>query len=86
MDKIQLGTKEFLEAKLEWCKMQDNILELIEKILYKMRELVVHVLENESTSLELGILNNQLNSLKQEVNFLEQQLHSVVNLRNYLLE
>lgn len=79
MDKEQQDRKRFLEEQVEWCKKQDAILQEIEGKLYKMKEIAEYSCNNETTELENEKLNNQLNTLKQEVHFLEQMLQSVVH-------
>ena len=79
MDKDQQEKKRFLEEQIEWCKKQDAILQEIEEKLYKMKELAEYSCNNEITPLETEKLNNELNTLKQEVHSLEQILQSVVN-------
>lgn len=79
MDKDQQELKRFLEEQVEWCKWQDTILEKIENKLYEMKELAEYVRDNELTPIEINKLNDQLNTLKQEVHSLEQQLQSEVN-------
>lgn len=76
MDRDQQEQKKFLEEQVEWCKHQDAILEKIEKNLYEMKEIAKYVRDHWLTSLEMDKLNDQLNTLKQEVKFLEQALHS----------
>lgn len=79
MDKDQQELKKFLEDQVEWCRWQDGILEQIENKLYKMKELAEYARDHELTPIERSKLNEQLNTLKQEVHSLEQQLQSEVN-------
>ena len=79
MDKEQQDHKKFLEEQLEWCKEQDRILEEIDMKLHEMKKIAEYALEHELTSVEIDQLNGQLNELKNEVHFLEKQLHSVVH-------
>lgn len=79
MDKNQQDKKRFLEEQIEWCKKQNAILQEIEEKLYKMKELAEYSCNNEITPSETEKLNNQLNTLKQEVHSLEQILQSVVH-------
>ncbi|WP_394141212.1 hypothetical protein [Cytobacillus oceanisediminis] len=79
MDIDKQEQKRFLEEQIEWCKKQDGILAEIEEKLYEMKELAEYAHDNELTPLEIDKLNGQLNTLKQEVNALEQQLQSVVH-------
>jgi putative NADPH-quinone reductase len=79
MKKEEQEHKQFLEQQLEWCKKQDRILEEIEMKLHEMKEIAQYALNHELTETEVNHLNIQLNELKSEVHFLEQQLHSVVH-------
>ncbi|WP_413300387.1 hypothetical protein AA0X95_18415 [Bacillus sp. 1P10SD] len=79
MDKDQRDERKFLEQQLEWCKKQDCILEEIEMKLHEMKKIAQCALNHELTLLEVDQLNIQLNELKSEVHFLEQQLHSAVH-------
>ena len=79
MDKKQQEHKQFLEQQLEWFKKQDRILEAIELKLHEMKKIAQYVVDHELTSLEIEQLNVQLNELKDEVQCLEKQLHSVVH-------
>lgn len=79
MDKNQQDKKRFLEEQIEWCKKQNAILQEIEEKLYKMKELAEYSCNNEITPSETEKLNNQLNTLKQEVHSLEQILQPVVH-------
>lgn len=79
MDKDQQELQKFLEEQFDWCKWQDGILEKIENKLYEMKELAEYARNHELTSIEIIKLNEQLNTLKQEVHNLEQQLQSQVN-------
>ncbi|RKQ12325.1 hypothetical protein [Ureibacillus endophyticus] len=69
----------FLEKQLEWCKSQDRILEEIENKLYEMKEIAMYARDHEVMPMVLNRLNNQLNTLKQDILFLEKQLQSIVN-------
>lgn len=78
MDKDHQDRKEFLEQQLQWCKDQDAILEEMNGKLHEMKRIAEYALEHKLSSAEVDKLNGQLNELKQEVYFLESQLHSVV--------
>ncbi len=79
MEKDQQEEKKFLEEQIKWCKKRDVILELLEEKLYKMKVLAECSYDHELTSIEIDQLNGQLNTLKQEVHILEQQLQVVVH-------
>lgn len=79
MDKDQLELKKFLEEQVEWCKWQDGILEEIENKLYEMKKIAEYAHAHELTPIEVVNLNEQLNTLKQEVHTLEQQLQFEVH-------
>ncbi len=79
MDQDQQEHKKFLEEQLEWCKEQNRILEEIDTKLHEMKKIAEYALERELTLDEIDELNNRLNGLKNEVQFLESQLHSVVH-------
>ncbi len=79
MDQDQQEHKTFLEEQLEWCKEQDRILEEIDTKLHEMKKIAEYALERELTLEEIDESNNRLNGLKNEVHFLESQLHSVVH-------
>ncbi|MGY0692492.1 hypothetical protein ACW2QC_06820 [Virgibacillus sp. FSP13] len=79
MDKDKQNHKNFLEEQLQWCKQQDRILEAIEIRLHEMKRIAEYSLQYELTSIEIEVLNDQLNKLKQEVHSLEKQLHPVVH-------
>lgn len=79
MNKDQQETKKFLEEQVEWCKRQDAILEKIENKLYEMKALAEYARDRNLSLVESQLINTQLNTLKQEVNSLEQQLHSIVH-------
>ena len=79
MNKDKQEKKRFLEEQIEWCKMQDAILQEIEEKYNKMKELAEYSCNNEITLSETEELNNQLNTLKQEVHSLEQLLQSIVH-------
>lgn len=76
MNKGQQEIKRFLEEQVEWCKCRDALLEKIENKLYKMKELAEYAYNHHLTFTETAMINAQLNTLKQEVYSLEQQLHS----------
>ncbi|WP_366160977.1 hypothetical protein ABXS71_19630 [Bacillus infantis] len=69
--------KRFLEEQLEWCRKEDRILETIEVKLHKMKELAEFACFYELTAIETDMLNGQLDELRKEVQYLEQQLYSV---------
>ena len=71
--------KPFLKEQLEWCKEQDRILIKIERNLHEMKKIAEYAVEHELDLKEKNELNDRLNHLKDEVIFLEQQLHSIVN-------
>ena len=79
MDKDHEEIKKFLEKQVEWCKWQDSILEEIENKLHEMKKLAEYARAHELTPLEVNRLNEQLNTMKQEVHTLEQQLQSEVH-------
>lgn len=79
MNKDQEEIKKFLEEQVEWCKWQDSILEEIENKLHEMKQLAEYARVHELTPIEVIKLNEQLNTLKQEVYSLEQQLQSKVH-------
>jgi hypothetical protein len=79
MDKDQQEYKQFLEQQLHWCKEQDRILKEIDIKLHEMKRIADYAVEHDLTSVEIDILNGQLNELKSEVHFLEKQLNSVVH-------
>jgi len=79
MDKDQIELKKFLEERVNWSVHQDKILEKIENKLYEMKELAEYARNYELTQIEINRLNVQLNMLKQEIHFLEQQLLSELN-------
>ena len=79
MNKDQQSQKKFLAEQINWCKEQDHILEEIEIRLQEIKKITEYVLKHELTSTEIDGLNGQLNELKNEVHFLERQLHTVVH-------
>jgi hypothetical protein len=79
MNKDRHSQKKFLEEQINWCKEQDHILEEIEIRLQEMKKVTEYVLKHELTSTEIDGVNGQLNELKNEVHFLERQLHTVVH-------
>lgn len=79
MNKDQQEQKKFLKEQVEWCKRQDAILEKIENKLYEMKALAEYARDHNLSLIETDLINNQLNTLKQEVHSLEQQLHSIVH-------
>ena len=79
MNKGEEEMKKFLEEQVEWCKWQDSILEEIENKLHEMKKIAEYARAHELTSIEVIKLNKQLNTMKQEVYFLEQQLQSEIN-------
>ena len=79
MNKDQEEIKKFLEEQIERYKWQDSILEGIENKLHEMKKLAEYARVHELTPIEVIKLNEQLNTLKQEVHSLEQQLQSEVH-------
>ena len=79
MNKDQEEMKKFLEEQVAWCKWQDNILEEIENKLHEMKKIAEYARIHELPLIEVNKLNEQLNTLKQEVYALEQQLQSQVH-------
>jgi flagellin-like hook-associated protein FlgL len=79
MEKDLQERKEFLEQQLQWSKEQVSILDEIEENLRKMREIAVYASEYELTSDEVKKLNDQLNHLKNVVQYLEKKLRSVTH-------
>jgi hypothetical protein len=79
MDKDQKEQKKFLEQQLQWSKEQACILGEIEERLHRMKEIAEYILKHVFSPIEIDLLNNQLNDLKNEVHFLEKQLHSIVH-------
>lgn len=79
MDKDQQEKKKFLEEQIEWCRMQDGILEKLEMKLHEMKRIAQYTLDHELTPLEINQLNGKLKELEIEVHFLEKQLQSVVH-------
>jgi predicted nucleic acid-binding Zn-ribbon protein len=79
MNKEEQGYCQFLEQQFEWCKKQDRILEKIEMKLHDMKKIAQYALDHELTAQEIEQLNSQMNDLKEELHFLEKQLHTVVH-------
>lgn len=79
MDKDTQDTKKFLEDQLQWSKEQNRILDAIDVKLHEMKEIAKYALEEKLSTQEINKSNDQLNQLKNEVNFLEKQLQSVVH-------
>ena len=79
MDKQEQEHKKFLEQQVEWCKKQDRILEEIELKLHEMKKIAQYALEHALSPIELEELNTQLIDLKNYVQLLNKQLHSVVH-------
>lgn len=75
MDKDEQSHKMFLEEQVDWCKKQDRILAEIERNLYEMKGIAEYAASNDFSPDEIVRLNDQLNSLKKEIQFLEMQLH-----------
>ena len=80
MNKDQQDQKKFLEEQLEWSKEQVRILDEIDMRLHEMKKIAEYAVEHELSAVDEKIrLNNQLKDLKDEVDSLEKQLHSVVH-------
>jgi flagellin-like hook-associated protein FlgL len=79
MEKDLQERKEFLEQQLQWSKEQASILDEIEANLHKMKEIAVYASKQELTSDEVEKLNDQLNHLKNVVQYLEKKLRSVIH-------
>lgn len=79
MDKEEQKRKRFLEQQIDWCRKQDHILEEMELKLHEMKKIAQYALNHALTAIESEQLNSKLNELKIEVDFLEKQLHSVIN-------
>ena len=79
MNKDQQDQKKFLEEQLEWTKEQVRILDEIDIRLHEMKKIAEYAVEHELSATEKIRLNNQLKDLKDEVDSLEKQLHTVVH-------
>lgn len=66
-----------LQNQLGICKEKDYILEQIQNSLHKMSAITISSLEAKHNPVEIEELNKQLNKLKEEVQFLGQQLSFV---------
>lgn len=74
LKKEQSVSQKFLEQQLQQCKEQDRILEMIEKTLYKMKEIAEYAAANKLNPIETKELQDEIDRLKEEVALLEQQL------------
>ncbi len=79
MNKDQKELKTFLEEQLEWSKEQVRILDEIDMRLHEMKRIAEYAVEHELSANEKIRLNTQLKDLKDEVDSLEKQLHTVVH-------
>lgn len=79
MDNDQQDLKKFLEQQLEWTKKQVLLLDEIDVKLLEMKRIAQYVVDHELSAFERDTLNNQLDDLKNEVHFLEKQLHTIVH-------
>ena len=79
MDTDEKELKTFLEQQLEWSKEQVRILDEIDMRLHEMKKIAEYAVEHELSANEKIRLNTQLKDLKDEVDSLEKQLHSVVH-------
>lgn len=77
--KDQQELKKFLEEQIEWCRWHNGNLKNIEKKLYEMKELAEYARDHELNPIELYRIEEQLNSLKQEVYFFDRQLQPKIN-------
>lgn len=79
MNKDQKDQKKFLEEQLEWSKEQVRILDEIDMRLHEMKRIAEYAVDHELSAIEKIRFNNQLKDLKDEVDSLEKQLHTVVH-------
>ena len=79
MNKDQKDQKKFLEEQLEWSKEQVRILDEIDMRLHEMKKIAEYAVDHELSATEKIRFNNQLKVLKDEVDSLEKQLHTVVH-------
>lgn len=79
MDNDQQDLKKFLEQQLEGTKKQVLLLDEIDVKLLEMKRIAQYVVDYELSAFERDTLNNQLDDLKNEVHFLEKQLHTIVH-------
>ena len=79
MNKDQQDQKKFLEEQLEWSKEQVRILDEIDMRLHEMKRIAEYAVDHELSANEKIRFNNQLKDLKDEVDSLEKQLHTVVH-------
>ena len=79
MDKDKQDQKKFLEEQLEWSKDQVCILDEMNVRLHEMKRIAQYVINNELSSNGIDRLNLELNDLKNEFNYLEKQLYSVIH-------
>ncbi|TDQ42900.1 hypothetical protein [Aureibacillus halotolerans] len=76
---INLEEKTFLETQIDELQKRDNLLAQIEQKLYAMRDLAALVHEGDLSADETDLVNEQFQTLKEEVHLLEQQLHTVIH-------
>ena len=79
MDTDEKELKTFLEEQLEWSKEQVRILDEIDMRLHEMKRIAEYAVEHELSATEKIRFNTQLKDLKDEVDSLEKQLHTVVH-------
>lgn len=79
MDNDQQDLKRFLEQQLERSKEQIVLLDEINVKLIEMKRIAQYVVDHELSESEMGRLDHELNDLKDEVHFLEKQLHTIVH-------
>ncbi|WP_066290401.1 hypothetical protein [Bacillus sp. FJAT-29937] len=79
MNTEQQELMKFLEQQLEWSKDRSKILDAINDKLHEMKEIAEFSLTHNLSLNEIHKLNEQLNTLKDEVKHLEKQLNTVVH-------
>jgi hypothetical protein len=79
MNKDQQDQRKFIEEQIEWSKEQTRILDEIDMRLHEMKRIAEYAVEHELSANEKIRLNTQLKDLKDEVDSLEKQLHTVVH-------
>lgn len=78
MDQDERDRKKFLEEQVVWCEEKKFILDEIDHVLHKMKDIAQYVLQFEITQEEIKELNHQMEILKSEIHFLEQQLDNEI--------
>ena len=71
--------KKMLEQQLQWTKEQIRILDAMDIKLHEMKKIAEYAAENELSSYEREVLNNQIVALKNEYRILESQRYAILH-------